>query len=160
MLRLAAWAIVVWLFGRLARHGLSFAFLLCAAYLAYTFTNPTNFGGIRGSPALFGFSLSVAQGANTAAAAATIAVLTRRFPALGGDARRRGILLLLAFPLVNALINWFAFAFYMSDDISVWNGVKVAASLTLPYVVIALVMMGATWWVARRYVPAEPQFGG
>jgi len=155
VLGLSAWAMVVWLSARLARHGLSFALLLCAAYLAYAFTNPGGTAGISNRPALLAVSLAVAAWSNALAAAATIAVLTRRFPALDRDARRRGVLLLLAFPLVNAIIHWLAFTVYPSYDGSGRDRIVVAASFTVPYIVIALVLLGATRLLARRYLPRE-----
>ncbi len=88
------------------------------------------------------------------ALAATIAVLIRLFPALGRDARRRGFLLLLAFPLVSALIGWLSIV-YPSYGGTALDRFTVAVSFTVPYIVMALVLLGATWRVARRYLPAK-----
>jgi len=151
---LAGLAMVVWLSGRLARHGLRFAVLLCAAYLAYSFTD-LSVGFIDDRPAVFEGSLRVAAVTNVVAAGATIAVLIRRFPALGRDAQWRGVLLLLAFPLVNALIRWTEFTVYPSYEGTGWDRVTVAASFSLPYVVFAAVLLGATCLVARRYRPEK-----
>ena len=147
ILGLAAWPLVAWLSGRLARHGLSFAFLLCAAYLAYSHTSfmiPAD-------------ALAITVASIAVGAAITIVVLTHRFPILSDQARRRGIILLLAFPLANALLWSLTFMISLESE-PAGDRLLTAASFIVPYIVIALVLLGATRLVARRYLPAKPQY--
>jgi hypothetical protein len=156
VLGLVASAIVVWLSARLARQGLSFAFLLCAAFLAYSFANPTFLDIAGDPPVVVAVSLSVAAWANSLALAAATAVLTRRFPAMGRAAQRNGVLLLLAFLLTAAFIQSVAFTIDSSDGGSVWGWFLAAAYCAAVYSVVALVLLGVTLLLARRYLRPTP----